>query len=97
MSEVQRRGMILMVIGALCVLFGLFLYSQRLGVAETFLGAHFLFGIPITGADALKVLVAGIGAAALALKGIVIGGVGLILFSKNGSVPSEPTAAPTPR
>lgn len=97
MSDVQRRGMILMVIGALCVLFGIFLYSQRLGLAETFLGAHFLFGIPITNGDSFKVLVAGIATSALTLQGFVIGAVGLVLFSKNGPVASDRTATPAPR
>ena len=97
MSEVQRRGTILLVIGALCVLLGFFLYSQRAGLAETFLGAHFLFGIPITNADSFKLLAVSIATSALALKGIVILGVGLVLYSKNGAVASEHATAPTPR
>ncbi|HET9228450.1 MAG TPA: hypothetical protein VFR31_17370 [Thermoanaerobaculia bacterium] len=97
MSDVQRRGMILMVIGALCVLFGIFLYSQRVGLAEVVLGAHFWFGIPVSSADSLKLLVTGIGTSALTLKGFVIGAVGLVLFSKNGAVTSDRTATPTPR
>lgn len=97
MSDVQRRGMILMVIGAFCVLFGIFLYSQRLDLAETFLGAHFLFGIPVSSTDALKLLAAGIATSALTLQGFVIGVVGLVLFSKNGAVSPDRTATPTPR
>ena len=97
MSEVQRRGTILLVIGALCVLFGFFLYSQRVGLAETFLGAHFVFGIPFTNADSLKLLAVGIGTSALVLKGILILVAGLVLYSKNGAVASEHAPAPTPR
>ncbi|MFL6202113.1 MAG: hypothetical protein ACJ76J_23310 [Thermoanaerobaculia bacterium] len=105
MSEVQRqqasRGMILLVIGGLCILLGLVLFSQRLGLAETFLGAHFLFGIPVSNGDALKVLVVAIGTSILVIKGIVLAVVGLVMFSKsfaNQSIAApETTAASTHR
>jgi hypothetical protein len=100
MPEVQRqqanRGTILLVIGALCVVFGLFLFSQRVGLAEIFLGAHFLFGIPVSSGDALKVLMVAMGTAAIVLQGIVIAVAGVILFSRNERVvASEGSVAPT--
>jgi hypothetical protein len=102
MPEVQRqqasRGTILVVIGTLCVLFGLFLFSQRLGLAEIFLGAHFLFGIPVSSADALKILLVALGTAIIVLKGIVIVAAGVFLLSRNGIVvASEGSVAPTHR
>lgn len=89
MSEprVPRRvnTTVLFVTGTLCVLFGLFILGQRLGVAELFLGAHFLFGMPLTSADALKVQVVSVGGVVFLLKGIVILLTGLVYLSRNAS------------
>lgn len=90
MSElrVPRRvnTSVLFVTGTLCVLFGLFVLGQRLGVADLFLGAHFLFGMPITNADALKVQVVSVGGVVFLLKGIVLLVTGLVYLSKNASL-----------
>lgn len=97
MSEVQRphanRGVILLVIGALAVVSGLFLYSNRADLAEFFLGARFLFGIPVTNADSLKLLAVAVATSAVAFKGLLIAGVGIVLLAKNdGSAPQRPAA-----
>jgi hypothetical protein len=102
MTEAQRQqsssGTILLVIGALCILSGLFLFSQRADLAEFFLGAQFLLGVPATSTDALKVLLAAIGTGILVLKGVVILAAGVFVLSRNGNVvASERTAAPTHR
>lgn len=88
----------LFVTGTLCLLFGLFVLSQRLGVAELFLGAHFLFGFPITNTDALKVEAVSVGGVLLLLEGIVILAYGLLYLSRNASLNGaspERTAAST--
>lgn len=98
MPEVQRQpassGTILLVTGALCVLLGLFAFSQRLDLAQLFLGARFLFGVPLANIDALKVLFVSIGSGILVIKGIVLAVVGVVQFSKTSAQPPRPLADP---
>lgn len=96
MHEIQHqqtsRTTIFLTVGALCFFAGLFAFGNRLGLAEIFLGAHALFGLPLTSGDALKVLAVGIGSALLALQGIVLVVAGLISFSRSAS-PSSAAAS----
>jgi hypothetical protein len=87
------------VTGALCLLFSLFALSQRLGIAELFLGAHFLFGAPITGMDALKVESVTVIGGVLLLKGIVILGSGFVFYGRNATLNAAAPegTAPTPQ
>ena len=93
----NKNGTILLVVGALCVVLGFFLFGNRVGLAETFLGAHSLFGIPVTNLDATKVLAVGLGAAILVIKGIVLAIVGAVQLSKGGAATPAGTVASTNR
>lgn len=98
MTEAQRQqassGTILLIIGALCVLSGLFLFSQRVDLAEFFLGAHFPLGNPATSTNALKVLLVAIGTGIVVLKGIVLLAAGVFVHSLSGNATaSEGTVA----
>jgi len=99
---VQRQqnnsGTILLVVGALCIVIGFILFGNRVGLAETFLGAHSLFGIPLTNLDAAKVTAAAFGTGLLVLQGIVLAVVGAVQLSKSGTLaPPEETATSTNR
>ena len=89
MSEAQnsnaQKGKILLIAGSLCTLLGLFMYSLRFAYAELFLGARFLFGIPIQDSDTLKVLVVAAGSFVMILKGLIILGVGLAFYLKSSA------------
>lgn len=97
MSDSQRQhaqsGTTLLVAGILCTFFGLFMYGLRLGFAEFFFNARFLFGIPLTNADAFKVLLITISSGLTTLVGIVLLGVALSLFLKVQPASSQGSAA----
>jgi len=105
MSETQnsnaQSNKVLLVVGSLCTLFGLFTYGQRQGFADFFLNAHFLFGIPLTEADAVKVVLITIGSVITILMGLTILGVGVIRSLKSSPTQSGSsqgsTATQTPR
>jgi hypothetical protein len=82
-----QSSKILLIAGSLCVLFGFFLFAQRQDLASFFLGARFLFGHPITGADAFKVTFVAIGSTVATLMGLVLAGVGLTLALRSSQVP----------
>jgi ABC-type uncharacterized transport system permease subunit len=99
MSDIQRQqahsSKILLIAGSLCALFGLFMFAQRQGLASFFFGAHFLFGIPLTGGDALKVNMMALSSVVTVLMGLVILAVGMVLFLKSAQ-PHRDTTATTP-
>jgi hypothetical protein len=96
MSTTQQpqanKSMVLFVVGALTTLFGLFMYAHRVDFAEFFLGAHLLFGLPLTGGDAFKVLFMAAGSGVITLMGIIIVVAGIVVFSKTSGVSQTPTA-----
>ena len=104
MSQTQnpnaQSSKILLVAGSLCTLFGLFMYGQRLGFAGFFFNAHFLFGLPLTGTDALKATIITIGSVITILMGLTLLGVGLVLLLKSSAqsgASQGSTATPTHR
>jgi hypothetical protein len=96
MSEIARPStgnpMILVKSGVFCLLGGFFMFAARASFASFFLGANFLFGIPLTGGDVFKVLFfEGVSVVTLGM-GLVLLIVGLILKSKaqSESAPGSP-------
>jgi hypothetical protein len=89
MSEIQRQqaqgSKILLVAGSLCSLFGMFMYAQRNGFAEFFMGARFLFGMPYTNDDAFKVFLITAASSITIVMGVVLLAVGVALFLKSSA------------
>lgn len=93
MSEIQssnaHTGKQLLIAGSLCTLCGMFLYSQRMGLAGFFFGAQFLWGMPLTNLDVFKVFTMSAGSLITILMGIIILGVGAAFFAKSSAPKSE--------
>lgn len=97
MSEIQKSSnggnLILLGVGILCLLGGFAMVSDCASFASTFLGARFLFGIPLSDADRLKVLFIEGGGFLTALQGSLLCIVGLFRLARNGA-PQGTTAKP---
>lgn len=98
MYNVQRQqassSTILLAVGALCIFAGMFIFGNRLGFAEIFLGAHSVFGLPFTNGDSLKVLFIGFASALVVIQGIGLVVAGLVVRSKSADKSASPESAP---
>ena len=72
-------GIGMTITGGLTSLVGLILMSIRLSLAEMFLGAHTLFGMPFAQEDAVKVVL-------VSLFALAMIGVGVIVFLAGGII-----------
>jgi hypothetical protein len=102
MSAIQRPStrdsMLLFGAGTLCSLCGLSMFAARSAFASFFLGANFLFGVPLTSGDALKALFVGFeGIIAMGMGGVLLA-VGLFLQAgiRIGSTQGTPAAPANP-
>jgi predicted transporter len=99
MSATQRPSasdsMILFGTSLLCIFGGLFTYAERTAFAALVLAGHYLFGIPLTGGDAFKLLLIEFGSVISILMGIILFFVGLFLQTRKAAAPGIPSA-PTP-
>jgi hypothetical protein len=80
--------------GFLCTLFGFFAFGQRYALASVFLGADFLFGLPLTKSDSYKVLFVGIqslGAVGLGLTMLISGVVVAVVNASRARSATEST------
>jgi hypothetical protein len=75
-------GMALGASGIGCLVMSLMIYSQRQFFAALLFGAHFLFGIPLTGDDSLKLLFVGLGSLVGVVSGFVLVIAGVIVFAR---------------
>lgn len=92
-------GFLLVLSGFLCVAFGFLAFSQRFALADTFLGADFFLGMPLTKGDSHKVLFVGmqslgaiVGGLMMLISGVVIA---IVNASRMGSS-AEKTGAAAP-
>lgn len=86
--------------GIPCLLASLLVYSQRHLMAASLFGARFLFGVPLTGDDSLKLLFVGFGSMVGILMSLALIVAGVIAFARSSQVRSgsEPAATlPTHR
>jgi hypothetical protein len=80
--------------GILCFILSLLSYSQRYSVAAVLFGAHFFFGVPLTGDDSLKLLFVGLGSLVGLLMSLALIAAGAIVFAR-ASKPENGTEGAT--
>jgi hypothetical protein len=101
MSAFQRPStsdsMILFGTSILCFFGGLFMYAERTVFASFFLAGHYLFGVPLTGGDAFKLLLIEFGSVISILIGVILFFVGLFLQARKPAEPGLPSTPTTPR
>lgn len=102
MSTIHREppltGVLLALGGVLLTAFGCFAFGQRQEIAALFLGADFLFGIPVTQNDSWKMQLVG-GESILAAIGgalLMISGTAIALIRSRRARAQQPGTAPIP-
>jgi hypothetical protein len=91
-------GVLLAVGGVFCAALGFLAYGSRQAIAATFLGADFLFGVPVTRDDSWKVLLVG-GESILAILGgvlLILSGLVIAWIRVQRAQGAERSAAPVP-
>lgn len=93
--ENNNASVTLFAAGIPCLLLSLLVYTQRHMVAAILLGARFLFGMPLTGDDSLKLLFVGFGSLVGTLMGLALIVAGAIVFARTSRAQNESEGATT--
>ncbi len=94
--DLTRASLTLFATGIPCFLVSLIILGQRHAVAAMFFGARFLFSVPLTEDDSLKLLFVTCGSLIGSGMGLVLIGAGVIVFARASRVISSTGVPPVP-